>query len=276
MKSLSLAALKSSFYIWQSRDTKQWSNPTLPQSAPPNITKDNNNLNTKPHQTGLERTQLQKVPSSLHRPTGSKPRTNINAGLLNKGNTCYVNSSLQCLSAMQEFWSSLSLDLGRKTSFLSAFLKIMSLLKTSKTPIDPSQFLRFLKQVLVKSGRADFNLFQQQDAAEILSCILIELCSESPIASDMISVYVKNTTTCSQCLQSNIIEDPCMILQLPVSKSVQGSIDCFLKPEELNGDNSYFCNFCSSLQPALLEHKFSRIGTFLRREYTILFSSFFQ
>lgn len=146
---------------------------------------------------------------------------------------------------------------------MSAFLRIMSLLKTAKSPLDPSQFLRFLKQVLIKSGNLDFNIFQQQDACEILSCILDELCSLSQHALDLIKNHIKNTITCNSCLQSNVREDPCNILQVPVSKSVQEAVNFFLKTEELEGNNMYFCNFCSSLQPASLEHEFTRIGDIL-------------
>ena len=45
----------------------------------------------------------------------------------------------------------------------------MSLLRSSKSPLDPSQVLRFLQGMVTKSGKPNFSLFQQQDAAEILS-----------------------------------------------------------------------------------------------------------
>ena len=140
-------------------------------------------------------------------------------------------------------------------------MKFMSLLKTSEHPLDPSPFLRFLQQVLIRDGRTDFNLFQQQDACEILSCILNELCGESLLASHAINIHVRNSVTCNTCFGNNLQEDLCKILQLPVSNSIQESIDSFLNPEDLNGSNMYFCNSCSSLQPAILEHEFSDIGS---------------
>ena len=137
------------------------------------------------------------------------------------------------------------------------------MLTSSKGSVDPSQFLRSLELVLVKSGKSDFNLFQQQDACEILSCIIDELCVESPLASNLIKISVQNTITCNTCLEKTVNEDPFFILQLPVSKSVQCSIETYLKPEDLIGTNSYLCNVCSSLQPAVLEHKISGLGDFL-------------
>ena len=170
---------------------------------------------------------------------------------------------LQCLSVVPEFWGNIGCSLNKQTPFVSSFLKTMSLLQTSRSALDPSQFLRFLKQVLIKSGRVDFNIFQQQDACEVLSCILDELCSQSFHALDLIKTHVKNSITCNSCFHSNTVEDPFSILQIPICNSVQQAITSFLKSEELQGDNMYFCNFCSSLQPASLAHEFTRVGNLL-------------
>ena len=97
----------------------------------------------------------------------------------------------------------------------------MSLLKTAKSLVDPSQFLRFLKQALVKSGRVDFNLVQQQDAGKVLNFMLDEFCSEFIDVSTVTKIHIKNIVSCNSCLDSNITEDPLTILQLPVSDSVQ-------------------------------------------------------
>ena len=86
-----------------------------------------------------------------------------NCGILNKGDTCYINATLQCLSTMAQFWSSFNAVSKTLSTCASSFVKIMSLLKSSKTATGPSQFLRFLKQVLVKSGRPNFKIFEQQD-----------------------------------------------------------------------------------------------------------------
>ena len=88
-------------------------------------------------------------------------------GILNKGNTCYIKAALQCLSSMVQFWSSFNTVFKILSPFVSSFVKIMSLLKSSKFIIDPSQFLKLLKQVVLKSGMPHFNIFEQQDAREM-------------------------------------------------------------------------------------------------------------
>ena len=111
-----------------------------------------------------------------------------NCGILNKGNTGYIIAILQFHSTMEEFWSSFNAVSKTLSPFVSSFVK-MSLSKPSQTAIDPCQFLRFLKQVLVKSERPHFNIFEQQDARKILACILYELCG------DFILVQVKTRVT---------------------------------------------------------------------------------
>ena len=82
-----------------------------------------------------------------------------NYGLVNKGNTCYVNVSLQCLSTMSKFCSNFSAHTSELLQFVAAFVKIMSLLQTSKGALDPSYFLKYLKQIISKAGNAAFDLY---------------------------------------------------------------------------------------------------------------------
>ena len=72
-------------------------------------------------------------------------QTYVKCGLLNKGNTCYINASLQCLSTMEQLWSNFTFCNNSLSSFTSSFVIIMSLLRSSKSSLDPSQFLRFLQ-----------------------------------------------------------------------------------------------------------------------------------
>ena len=88
-----------------------------------------------------------------------------------------MHLSKTALDTIVQFWLSFNTVSKTLSPFVSAFVKIMSRVKSSKTAIDP-QFLMFLKQVLVKSGRPLFNIFEQQDAGGILACILDKLCGD--------------------------------------------------------------------------------------------------
>ena len=56
--------------------------------------------------------------------------------------------------------------------------------------LDPSYFLKCLTKVIIKAGNLAFDLFSQQDAAEVLPCILEELCEEYIYSSEFIKVHI--------------------------------------------------------------------------------------
>ena len=186
----------------------------------------------------------------------------LGCGLRNKGNTCYINATLQCLNNLAHIWSNLFLD-NNTSPFLKSFLRIMSMLRSSRTAVDPSQFLRHLRITLIKSGKNEFNIFQQQDAAEILTHILNEFYVELPQIQQFLFSKMRNETTCNFCHESTLNEDSVGILQLPVSNSIQSSLNKALQSEELTDVNSFFCSCCSAYREASVHHYFCGVGRYL-------------
>ena len=97
LKTLSLASLKAFFQIWQARDSKEW----IPTTMDPVINVDLKN----------DRQSLMS-PKSIHSEKAQAPvdfpinkrsaKPYVICGLLNKGNTCYMNASFQCLSTIEQ------------------------------------------------------------------------------------------------------------------------------------------------------------------------------
>ena len=87
----------------------------------------------------------------------------VNCGMLKKGSTCYINASLQCLSTMEQLWSNFTFCNNSLSPFTSSVVIIMSLLRSFKSPLDPSQYLWFLQGVVTNSAEPNFLLFQQQN-----------------------------------------------------------------------------------------------------------------
>ena len=265
LKQLSSQSLKSSFEIWLARDCYNWSNSHTPTSAisdvpsanlvPPIVSNRSFPKEFSKHQKSSTKAECIDFYRGIPEIRQS--------GLLNKGNTCYVNATLQCFSTMVCFWSNLTMFSTTLSPFVSAFVKIMSLLRNSKGPIDPSHFLKHLHNVAVKSGKTDFNIFQQQDAAEVLGCILNELLSVGVSAENMVSISIRTTITCNKCNQINLKEEPTSILQVPVEANLQSSLNAFLAPESLRGGNSYYCNICQSSEPADVCQNICSVGKFL-------------
>ena len=105
----------------------------------------------------------------------------------------------------------LSLQKKKLPEFVAAFVKMMSLLQTSKGALDSSYFFKCLMQIISKPQNLAFQSILQQDAAEILSYIL-ELCGESIHASESIRIHIKQTILSKACQQYTSTEDSPSIL----------------------------------------------------------------
>ena len=79
----------------------------------------------------------------------------------------------------------------------------------------------------------------------------------------MFEMSIRTTVICNTCYQEEISEEPTSILHLQPLKSLQTAIDSFLKSEQLTVDNARFCNFCSSIQPATLEKRICKCGSYV-------------
>ena len=116
----------------------------------------------------------------------------MNCGILNKENTCYINASLQSFRSMVKLWANFSLYTDTLSPFVSSFVRTMSMLRSRKADLDPTQFLCCLENIVVKSGKEGFDLFQQQDASEVMSCAIEESCGELPHAQELLTTTLKH------------------------------------------------------------------------------------
>ena len=247
VKKLSFSYLKASFQIWLFRVCKRWLEEKVTVSSIKAVS------NAAPLSSSASKTSKNhfRLLTSLSKTVVFWPRAK--PAIL----------TLQCLSTLVQFCSSFNIVSKILSPFMSSFLKIMSPQKSCKSDIDPSQFLRLLKQMLVKSGRPHFNIFKQQNVREILACILYERCCDFIFALDFVQVKTRVTIDCLSCQQCIENEDSFTIFQLPVANTVQSCLDLFLTPEHLSGDNSFFYDYCSSLQPTIIDSSFCRVGHYL-------------
>lgn len=132
-----------------------------------------------------------------------------------------------------------------------------------KVPVNTSSFLNALKGHVSNARGAAFNPFSQQDALEILEYLIPELSLAFPFFGRLFNTRVKICTTCSACNNISTSEQVSPFLQLPLTSTVQSSIDNFLESEELSGVNSYFCHYCNSYQTATVEKEVAECSSIL-------------
>ena len=152
---------------------------------------------------------------------------------------------------MEQLCSNITFCNKSLSSFTSSFLRIMSLLRSSKSPLYSSQFVKL-----------NFSPFQQQDAAEILSCIFEEFCVQSLHVQHMLRFKLRYEITCNTCSNDSSNEESSLLSQLSVSNSIQNTLNSSLEAETLSGDNSIYCNFCCSLKSASVVPGFSEVGRY--------------
>lgn len=181
-------------------------------------------------------------------------------GLSNIGNTCFMNSAIQCLSNIPQLteWAKNQESLKHKKTVTQAYTSLIKSMwsggNSCITPYDIKQ--------RVSQHAPIFSDYAQKDSHEFMNSLLNALHSElqgddtseeqSSIVTNLFRIQTESGVTCLHCNTYDPTEEVTYCLPIPLGDESKISLETllsdFLKEEQLDGE--YYCSHCQDLRLA--------------------------
>ncbi|KAM1508097.1 hypothetical protein ACFX10_017456 [Malus domestica] len=195
----------------------------------------------------------------------------IGAGLRNMGNTCYLNSVLQCLTYTEPLAAYLQSGKHRNSCHIAGFCALCAIQKHVSLALQSTGRILVPKDLVInlRCISRTFTKSRQEDAHEYMvnllesmhkCCLPSGVPSESPSAYEKSLVHkifggrLRSQVKCLQCSYCSNKFDPFLDLSLEIfnADSVQKALAKFTASEQLDGgERQYQCQRCNQKVRAL-------------------------
>ncbi|XP_077611222.1 ubiquitin carboxyl-terminal hydrolase 36 isoform X1 [Crocuta crocuta] len=192
----------------------------------------------------------------------------VGAGLHNLGNTCFLNSTVQCLTYTPPLANYLLSKEHSRTCHQGSFCMlcvmqnhIVQAFANSGNAIKPVSFIRDLKKIA-----RHFRFGNQEDAHEFLrytidamqkACLngcakLDRQTQATTLVHQIFGGYLRSRVKCSVCKSVSDTYDPYLDVALEIRQAanIVRALELFVKPDVLSGENAYMCAKCKKKVPA--------------------------
>ncbi|XP_006869715.1 PREDICTED: ubiquitin carboxyl-terminal hydrolase 36 [Chrysochloris asiatica] len=205
----------------------------------------------------------------------------VGAGLHNLGNTCFLNSTLQCLTYTPPLANYLLSKEHARNCHQGSFCMlcvlqnhIVQAFANSGNAIKPVSFIRDLKKIA-----RHFRFGNQEDAHEFLrytidamqkACLngcakLDRQTQATTLVHQIFGGYLRSRVKCSVCKSVSDTYDPYLDIALEIRQAanIVRALELFVKPDVLSGENAYMCSRCKKKVPASKRFSIHRASSVL-------------